>query len=46
MKINEHVGKSAAMEILLSLLAETSSDKGIQTYRRAIQFYSNKLDQV
>ena len=41
--LKEH---NAAMEILLSLLAETSSDKGIQTYRRAIQFYSNKLDQV
>jgi len=35
-----------AMEILLRQLAETSRDEGIQTYRRAILFYADKLDQT
>jgi len=35
-----------AMEILLKLLSETSSDTGIQSYKKAIQYYSNKLDKV
>lgn len=37
---------SKAMEILLKQLVETSNDAGIQTYRRAILFYSDKLDQI
>lgn len=37
---------SEAMEILLRQLAETSRDDGIQAYRRAILFYSDKLDQT
>ncbi|MBD0380201.1 tetratricopeptide repeat protein [Paenibacillus sedimenti] len=41
--LNEH---SKAMEILLIQLSETSSDEGIQTYKKAIHFYSNKLDQL
>lgn len=32
-----------AMEILLKALAETSSDAGIQAYRKALLFYSDKL---
>lgn len=35
-----------AMEILLNQISETSDDEGIQKYKRAIAFYSNKLDQV
>lgn len=35
-----------AMEILLKQLAETSADDGIQSYKRAALFYSDKLDQV
>lgn len=35
-----------AMELLLTELAETSHDEGIASYRRAISFYANKLDQV
>lgn len=35
-----------AMEILLRLLAETSVDSGIQSYKKAIEFYSDKLDQI
>jgi tetratricopeptide (TPR) repeat protein len=35
-----------AMELLLNSLADTSSDEGIQRYRRAIRFYSDKLDQI
>jgi len=35
-----------AMEILLKQIAETSADEGIQSYKRAILFYSDKLDQV
>jgi tetratricopeptide (TPR) repeat protein len=34
-----------AMERLLKALAETSSDASIQRYKRAILFYSDKLDQ-
>lgn len=35
-----------SMEILLKLLAETSSDKSINSYQKAIMFYSDKLDQL
>jgi tetratricopeptide (TPR) repeat protein len=38
--LNEH---SLSMEILLTLLADTSSDSNINRYREAIKFYSNKL---
>ncbi|OAB36949.1 hypothetical protein PMSD_10010 [Paenibacillus macquariensis subsp. defensor] len=37
---------SDAMEILLKQLIETSNDDGIQSYQRAILFYSNKLSQI
>ena len=37
---------SKAMELLLNSLANTSSDKGILRYQRAIRFYSNHLDQT
>jgi tetratricopeptide (TPR) repeat protein len=35
-----------AMEILLKQLSETSADEGIQFYKKTIQFYSDKLDQL
>jgi tetratricopeptide (TPR) repeat protein len=35
-----------AMELLLNSLADTSNDEGILRYRRAIRFYSDKLDQT
>jgi tetratricopeptide (TPR) repeat protein len=35
-----------AVELLLSTLADTSSDAGVLRYRRAIRFYSDKLDQI
>ena len=35
-----------AMERLLRALAETSADPSIQRYRRAILFYSDKLDEI
>lgn len=35
-----------AMSILFKQLAETSNDEGIQSYRKAILFYSDKLDQI
>ncbi|OZB99073.1 hypothetical protein CJP46_01985 [Paenibacillus sp. XY044] len=41
--LGEH---AAAMEMLLGQLAETSSDSGIQSYRKAIAFYADKLDRV
>lgn len=41
--LNEH---SKAMEILLTNLAQTSSDENIKTYKKAIEFYSNKLDEI
>jgi tetratricopeptide (TPR) repeat protein len=35
-----------AMTLLLRALAETSDDEGIQRFKRALLFYSDKLDQV
>lgn len=37
---------SKAMEILLTKLAETSSDDNIKKYKKAIEFYSDKLDEI
>jgi tetratricopeptide (TPR) repeat protein len=37
---------SKAMEILLKKIAEVSNDPGIQQYKKAIHFYSDKLDQT
>lgn len=37
---------SKAMGLLLTSLADTSSDGGILRYQRAIHFYSDKLDQI
>lgn len=37
---------SQAMELLLKCLLETTSDEEIISYKRAIKFYSDKLDQV
>ncbi|SDO18431.1 hypothetical protein SAMN04487897_109137 [Paenibacillus sp. yr247] len=37
---------SEAMEIVLKQLAETSDDEGIQSYKKAIMFYSDKLDKT
>jgi tetratricopeptide (TPR) repeat protein len=37
---------SKAMELLLNSLTDTSSHEGILRYRRAIRFYSDKLDQT
>ncbi|WP_330219513.1 tetratricopeptide repeat protein [Peribacillus muralis] len=35
-----------AMESLLKIIAETSNDPGIQSYAKAIEFYSDKLDTI
>lgn len=35
-----------AVGLLLKLLSETSSDENIQKFSRAIEYYSNKLNQV
>lgn len=35
-----------AMGLLLKSLAETSSDTSIQRYKRAIEFYADKLDEI
>ncbi|WP_010676676.1 tetratricopeptide repeat protein [Bacillus timonensis] len=35
-----------AMELLLKGLVNTSNDTSIQTYKRAIEYYADKLDQV
>ena len=37
---------SQAMELLLTCIAETSQDTCIQTYGKAIAFYSKQLDKV
>lgn len=41
--LNEH---SKAMELLLKCLTETTMDVEILNYKRAIDFYSNKLDET
>ncbi|KGR77271.1 tetratricopeptide repeat protein [Ureibacillus manganicus] len=41
--LNEH---SQAMEILIKTLLETTKDQYILNYKRAIEFYSDKLDEV
>lgn len=41
--LGEH---SLAMEILLTILADTSSDFNINEYSKAIKFYSRDLDRV
>lgn len=41
--LNEY---SAAMELLLKCLVDTTSDKDILQYRKAIDFYADKLDNV
>ena len=41
--LNEH---SEAMELLLKCLLETTSDAEIISYKKAIEFYSDKLDEV
>lgn len=41
--LKEH---DSAMELLLMCLIETTSDEDILHYKRAIQFYSDKLDEV
>ncbi|WP_246938826.1 tetratricopeptide repeat protein [Bacillus pinisoli] len=41
--LNEH---SKAMELLLKCLIETTKDEDILIYKKAIDFYSNKLDEI
>ncbi|WP_407936254.1 tetratricopeptide repeat protein [Litchfieldia alkalitelluris] len=41
--LNEH---SKAMELLLNCLVDTTTDENILSYKKAIDFYSNKLDQT
>ncbi len=42
-----NLGKTAqAMEILLNTIASSSADEEIQTYKKAIHFYADKLDEI
>jgi tetratricopeptide (TPR) repeat protein len=41
--LGEH---APAMELLIRNLAETSEDESIRRYRRALLFYSDKLDET
>jgi tetratricopeptide (TPR) repeat protein len=41
--LNEH---SKAMELLLKCLIDTTTDDEILNYKKAIDFYSNKLDEI
>ena len=41
--LGEH---SLSMEILLSLLADTSSDFSIMEYKKAFKYYSKNLDEI
>ncbi|WEG19077.1 tetratricopeptide repeat protein [Alkalihalophilus pseudofirmus] len=41
--LNEH---NKAMDLLLNCLVKTTSDPEIKLYQKAIEFYSDKLDQV
>lgn len=36
---------AVAMRLLLEEIAENSSNSGVQSYRKAIAFYADKLDQ-
>lgn len=36
----------AAMELLLKCIVQTSADTEVQKYKRAIEFYSDKLDET
>jgi len=43
--VSHNLGRSKqAVEMLLSLLAETSADQNIQSYREAIAFYTHDID--
>jgi tetratricopeptide (TPR) repeat protein len=41
--LNEH---SEAMELLLKCLVDTTTDDKILSYKKAIDFYSNRLDEI
>ncbi|ADU29217.1 tetratricopeptide repeat protein [Evansella cellulosilytica] len=41
--LNEH---SKAMELLLKCLIDTTNDPEISSYKKAIEFYSDKLDEI
>tara|TARA_Y100001933_G_C18918585_1_gene529990 strand:- start:716 stop:985 length:270 start_codon:yes stop_codon:yes gene_type:complete len=41
--LDEH---AKAMEILLNTISETSKDEDIVTFKKAISFYSDKLDEL
>ncbi|AXI08475.1 tetratricopeptide repeat protein [Oceanobacillus sp. 143] len=41
--LNEH---SKAMELLLKCLIDTTTDDKILSYKNAVDFYSNKLDEI
>ncbi|MNW41553.1 Tetratrico peptide repeat protein [compost metagenome] len=41
--LNEH---SKTMELLLKCLTETTKDTNIMSYKKAIDFYSDKLDEL
>lgn len=41
--LNDH---NKAMELLLKNIKDTSIDENIQSYKKAIEFYSNKLDEI
>ncbi|MDN7240583.1 tetratricopeptide repeat protein [Planococcus sp. N028] len=41
--LKEH---QAAMEMLISCLVQTSTDEDILVYKRALEFYSDKLDET
>ena len=41
--LNEH---SKAMELLLKCLADTTADNELLSYKKAINYYSNKLDEI
>ena len=41
--LNEH---NKAMEIMLKCIADSTTDQDILNYKKAIHFYSDKLDQV
>lgn len=41
--LNDH---NKAMELLLKNIKDTSIDENIQSYKKAIEFYSDKLDEI
>ena len=46
MALHNTGGSKAAVELLLKILAETSEDAGVKSYRRAIAYYAQDIERT